>query len=217
MRVALLLSGQLRGFGKAFPTWDWLLDQVTDVYYFCTLPKAQQTQVRDMIPDALGGYCIEEQEPKGPWTPIPDEQAATNMHKQFWKLRECWRIMQRSDYDLVIRCRPDLAFNDKVEFRDLDPATLWVPKRYSWGGLCDQFAVGGTDVMVRYCEFYDHMDDWVDSPSFVRDHYWRGNPETRLAKHMEGHKVERFDLNFCRVKEDGSLDGIEPQHLGEWF
>ena len=95
MKVALLLSGQLRGFAHAFQTWRWLLDQVTDTYYFCTMPESQQAQVRDLIPDAMGSYCHEFQLPKREIIPVPDEKAAIAMEHQFWKLRECRSIAKR--------------------------------------------------------------------------------------------------------------------------
>jgi hypothetical protein len=217
MKVALLLSGQLRKFPEAFATWkDWLLPQVTDTYYFCSMPAATQPQVRDLIPDAMGGYCHDFQIPKRDVIPLQDLEHAQAMESQWWKVQQCSYLLT-DHYDLVVRMRPDLIFapGTRLDLASFNPHFIHVPKLFSWGGYCDELAIGGQDIMDTYCDFYNHLNCWVGGPDFNRAFPWSGNSESRLYAYLNGRvPVQRFDVGFCHVKADGRIDGTIPSEQG---
>jgi hypothetical protein len=66
---------------------------------------------------------------------------------------------EHGDYDLIIRCRPDLHFNTGLPDISLDEKTLYLPLAEIYRGWNDQFAFGTQKVMDAYCGIYEEFLD----------------------------------------------------------
>ena len=61
-------------------------------------------------------------------------------------------ILAPVDRDVYVRIRPDLKFNDKLDFTDYDYSgrKIYIPQGHDYGGVNDQFAFGNREVMKIY-------------------------------------------------------------------
>jgi hypothetical protein len=219
MKIALCLSGGLRGFGHAFKTWDWLLPQISRVFFCCPPPQPGETRIEELIPEATGYYAEDDpwvaRQIRGttehldgtlPGNTVSPAQACATMNA----INLAWQDGQEA----IVRCRPDNHFFSRVSLESLlgvNPWNVWVPERFSWGGACDRFAVGMAGEMRHYAQFYYHIHEWQGDGRGV----WDGNQETRLAHHL-GHRIQRFNLEFCQVLADGTLRNNQPHERGEF-
>jgi hypothetical protein len=128
---------------------------------------------------------------------------------------ECFKLL-RQDYDLVIRTRPDNYFHGGLKLTDYDPAALWVPDHFNWGGWCDRLAFGGMAQMRFYCDLYNHLNDWTGTNAKGRaTDQLIGNSETRLYRYLTGRDVRTFPLEFCCVQPDGRRRFDTPADRGD--
>ncbi|HVT82528.1 MAG TPA: hypothetical protein VHM90_17940 [Phycisphaerae bacterium] len=222
MKIALMLTGGVRGFKHAFRTWDWMMAQVTDTYYFCSPLQPDETPIESLIPNAQGEYVEDdpwvERYTEGRGVPVHDRPANSGHVAgplMCCAIHNCFQRLL-GHYDIVIRCRPDNFFGSGVSFESglaQGPNAIWVPRFFSWGGYTDRFAFGGMDAMRVYSNFYFHLNDWTGEGEGVP--CWSGNSETRLYHYLRKRcEVRRFDLRFCQVRADGSLRNNIPEHLG---
>lgn len=225
MKMALLLSGGLRGFGHAFTSWDWMMEQVTDTYFWCLPPGRDETPIEKLIPQARGRYV--EDDPRlntythsggigldPPATAFPlSVSGHVTSPVQFCAIENCFAQLD-GYYDVVIRCRPDNLFQSRVDFGKSVGAddAIWIPDRFSWGGYCDRFAFGRLPNMANYAQFYRHLNDWTGKGSPP----WHGNSETRLLHYLTriGARVHTFDLAFHQVDDRGNYRNDSPQDYG---
>lgn len=142
------------------------------------------------------------------------ETSQPNVWKMFYSLFEVNKAKSKYEndngfkYDLVIRTRPDVALNEKInlrsikEYLDARPNTIQIPqnKRCGYGVyICDLFGIGSSSNIDIYCNLYNE----------ALEHHERGvifHPETMLAKHLAHHGIQY---------ETGSFN-IEFRHLGHW-
>ena len=214
MRVALLLTGQLRGFHHAIKTWGWFLPHVTDVYYHLLPPKPEETPVEKLLPNAKGKYIEDLPGERHVWinpsgVGICVYPAQIVMGHQFYSLQEGFKLITGT-YDWVIRCRPDSYFGNGVDFTKLRNNRLYVPRRFSWGGINDRFGIGNQRDIGIYCNLYDHMNDFIGSP------ICNGNSEVRLARHLLLNRVHvrKLDLDYYVLNNDGSRRQTDPKDWG---
>ena len=106
-----------------------------------------------------------------------------------YSLKQCYKLLDgQGTYDLVIRCRPDLVFPDKLEVINQVPlrTALFTPNiaQYYSNGLNDQFAFGEQTSLHHYCNLYDelisHVQHRVCSPL---------RPETLMRYHIASHNI----------------------------
>ncbi len=88
--------------------------------------------------------------------------------QQLYGLKMCNRMRleyardQGLRYDWVIRCRPDVLFQDPLpDFRRLDLNYLHVPDFHGYEGCNDRFAIGNSQYMTTYMEKFDDFHDYV--------------------------------------------------------
>lgn len=142
-------------------------------------------------------------------------QMARNCHgvqgvlKQLWGLKRVWQVFESSgiEADVIVRCRPDLFFYVPTEPPAAD--CLHVPTFHNWGGLCDRFAWGPTDVMRKYFTRGDRLDEYIDAKG-------QFHPETFLAWAMRGCEVRRTRCVFASVRKTGRRDfPVWHRHWGD--
>ncbi|MFZ7125078.1 MAG: hypothetical protein ACOWWM_02850 [Desulfobacterales bacterium] len=117
-------------------------------------------------------------------------------------------------YDCVIRCRPDLLFEDAVpDPRRLDLRYIHVPDFHQFEGINDRFAIGNPENMTIYMSKFDHFHDYVmnwhaagpDSPPVTAEMFTAGH----LREHGIG--VRLIPVRFNRVR-----DHKIKQDTGNW-
>jgi len=114
-----------------------------------------------------------------------------SMHYSIFKSNQLKKDYEESHgivFDRVIRMRFDSDFQDKELNLDQLTDDLNIPFGEDWcGGINDQFALGTSDVINIYSDFYHQMH-------MVQDVQY--HPETMLRKYLEitGVKVNRFEF-----------------------
>jgi hypothetical protein len=205
LRIAVCLSGHMRSFAATAKTlfenlappgespgiladyyihtwsslgageagWDARQSDVLDVGQMCSL----------YCPAAV---CVERYNPES-WP----------ARSMFRKIKLCHRMAVESnrEYDVYVRARPDSFFVRPVVIPSpLSKGVLYVPDRASFGGTCDQFALGDRSAMDRYSSMIDAQS---------RDDHF--HPETRLKSYLTCCTVDTVDVAFKIMRSDGSL------------
>lgn len=114
-----------------------------------------------------------------------------SMHYSIHKSNELRRQYEKENamtFDWVIRMRFDSDFEDRtLDFTKLS-GDLCIPEGEDWcDGINDQFAIGTSQGMNAYCNFYHNLS---------RLQSCKYHPETMLRKHLEIENVNvtRFDF-----------------------
>ena len=78
------------------------------------------------------------------------------------ELRKLYERETNTNYDWVIRCRPDLIFHGNMQMPgEKVPSRVYIPKHLSGAGwYSDQFAVALPNDMDLYCSFFFNLDEY---------------------------------------------------------
>jgi len=152
--------------------------KLINMEYFDLMPLTHQ--IRSVLPQntktALG-YD----------SPHTKKENVMFMWYKIWKcnqLRKFYEQINRIRYDIVIRLRFDVTFDD---FPVIDPVrkTIYVPQGGDYeGGLCDQVALADSVSMDMYCELWNEVYRYNTAGIGI-------HPESMLRKHLE---VNRLDI-----------------------
>jgi hypothetical protein len=119
------------------------------------------------------------------------ETKILNTLSMFYKLKQCYNLIQAKKYDIVIRNRIDLKFDN---FLVLDKNLyLNVPAGGDHrGGLLDLFAYGSQEIMQKYCSIYDYLTEYILNNTTIF------HPESLLRYHCNnlGLPLNRFRYNI---------------------
>ncbi len=224
MKLALLLSGHLRGFGpELVKSWDFLLRHDPDIYHVGPFPSGKEVPVESVFPKATVRYMADDPNDLGFFTgdgiPTADRNCGNGIVGHCWRnFYEVFKLMgdNQGRYDLVVRCRPDNEFVTQHDFTEYDPRVLQVPSIFSWCGLCDRWACGEPRLMDAYANFYNHMRDW-NAEGEPRP---RGNTETRLyhylAEHLDLPILRIPNMRFHQVDAEGNRRNHERKDWGNF-
>lgn len=88
-----------------------------------------------------------------------------SMFYKIWsanELRKAYEIETGTQYDWVVRARPDLIFNARVRMPSQQaPGQIYMSRfQCSPGWLNDQFAIGSPNDMDLYSSFFFHMQEY---------------------------------------------------------
>lgn len=126
------------------------------------------------------------------------ETIVPNIFYMYYKVWRCFDLMKNYEslnevkYDLVIRMRFDLQFDEFPMIKDLAPSSVYVPSGSDHrGGLNDLLAYGDNASMERYCLLFPSLFNYANSGMGF-------HPESVLRQHIEISKIkiERFDLKY---------------------
>lgn len=207
MRTALLMSGTLRGFQHAYPTWKPFIDQCDDVYYHLAPPSEGETPVKELIWRAKGTYEADVpamHEWVNPRGTDPNKRYGNGftpgsaLGVQWYAKYKVFQLLE-ANYDMVAYIRPDCAFMKPLDLSKLDSSKLWTPKTHRWGGVCDYLAVGSEKNVGIWCSLYNHLNDNIHLLPC-------GNSEDRLAHWLLRNNIELGLINtdFYSVLADGT-------------
>ena len=129
--------------------------------------------------------------------------AANNLKKEYENIT--------GKYDLVIRLRPDLHFYEKLTFdRFEDKNSIYVPEiaTYTNDGLNDQVAIGSSELMDKYCDIYNEVQN------YYRHHKCTARPESMIKYHLDNNKINyiKSDIKYDMWRLDGSVLRQQSMH-----
>jgi hypothetical protein len=80
-------------------------------------------------------------------------------------IRKKYQLETGTEYDWVIRCRPDLLFSNEITLPlEKKPETIWLPQSScSPGWYNDQFAIGSSDDMDLYSSAFFDISEYFKS------------------------------------------------------
>lgn len=189
MRVALLLSGNLRYYEKTFDSLKEHLIDVLDVDIFIHTWENRGLQKRDSgykldLSDMVDVDHVKElYNPKKIVIEKFDEEMrqslGVNKYRQQHrvpvenilsmyrkielcdKLRLGYEVENNFKYDLVIRCRPDIVFESPLPKNEIDniTTTVWVPDTGN-EQINDHIAFSNGENMEYYCSLYSKIDTY---------------------------------------------------------
>ena len=113
------------------------------------------------------------------------------------------------EYDYVCRIRPDLFFLKPVLPSLIQDNSVMVPALGDWGGINDKFAIGKTEPMIYYLDYY-LSDEYLLTPEKLPPEL-RGkklNPEFKLSWRMQNSPysaVPSHDISARPINSDGRL------------
>lgn len=195
MKTAILISGQLRGFKHIVNNLKSnLINYLGDVDVFFYIPDNTSYKVEEYFSSKYITYAPDEyHDEEG----LIDFSNPTQQFLQQWySLYMCKELITQSNkkYDFIVRTRPDNDFITPLTLDQLDLTKINIPSWGHWGGYNDRFAIGPTNEMEIYCDFYKHCK------------HFPGNSELRLKHYLDNNNI---NVNFIdhihyRVNEDGS-------------
>ena len=198
MKIAVCISGQTR-------SWNQVKDNIiqnifkdnTDVFFVCdedlsisNIDNEITKELQSFYDESILGYFNSN---KSPETSV---ESCVNM---FYKIFRCNELKKQHEnkhnfkYDIVVRLRPDTNFNKPVIFSE-DKDKIFIPNNCDWGGVCDQFAYGPSDLMDKFCDLFPNIKKYVEEGRLF-------HPETLLQYHCD-------KLGLEIIREDVGLLGI---------
>jgi hypothetical protein len=212
MTTAVLISGQMRtadrcaaGIRAIYPDATFVVHAVADAdadAAFLFRPAVTVIEPQHEMPERreyswqMGRGC----------------HGVQRVLKQLWGLKRVWQVFEASgiEADVIVRCRPDLAFAKEPE--PLVGHGIRVPRFSNFWGLNDRFGYGDRAAMQAYFTRLDRLDEYIDAGGIF-------HPETFLAWFAQGFDVQRTEALFATVRQDGSLDYpyVDPQMGDEPF
>lgn len=130
-----------------------------------------------------------------------DRRCPNGVFNMFMKIFQCnkikndFKLASKIDYDVVIRCRPDLIvdYNFTNDFmKEVSSSNcLWVSNCGHFSGINDQFAMGPEIIMNKYSEFIKHFDSIILQEKFV--------PELLLNKYIKESNILVNEFDFTPI------------------
>ena len=229
MRIALLLSGQLRSFPETWPTFQrHVIDKLPTAYVDVFAHAPSEPESRSLFDYGFRQILIEEpplipdqqyrriaQMPGKPWYPV--SFVAQAHLRRLWALASVGRMLDTAEqlqgwvYDWVIRSRYDLAFTSDIEnLSELDPNAIYLPRFSNWWGYNDRFAFGSSALIKRYCE------SWMTKDAAIAEQ-GRMHSESHLKWHLDqlGCPIRRTSILFDTVRHGESDPPKFDRSLGD--
>jgi len=195
MKVALLLSGQIRNINECFESINknilspynpdvyietWNYDNV--IYDHRGEIINNDSSINDIIDmfnpknisveDFNSFYCNKIKQVANEIVPPFPETKPQNVLFQYYKIYKCFKqIYEPEYYDFIIRSRFDLSFDYFVDLHSLTKG-LYIP--YGWDhreGINDLLAFGDWRSMELYCSLYENITQYMNDGCIVHPEY----------------------------------------------
>lgn len=120
-----------------------------------------------------------------------------SMFYKVWQadqLRQTYEKLNMRKYDCVVRCRPDNYFLQFPDLRNLliNDNIIYTPSQGSNGGICDQIAIGSSEGMKVYSDFYKDINCYYN-PQGKTNNY---SPEHQLVHYFHNKGLINHFLNI---------------------
>lgn len=125
-----------------------------------------------------------------------DHRDVSGILSMWYKIEACnnlkkdYEIENNFKYDCVIRFRGDLFVEQPIP---IDIHTnlqhLFLPNYGNFGGACDQFAYGNSEIMDKYSELYSNLENHLTAGAPL-------HPERMMLFHLEKQNLPIAKVNF---------------------
>jgi hypothetical protein len=203
MRIALVLSGQLRSFSEAFEyiSQNLLANNEVDVYFHTWCKNWNSAVVNKYKPkdyfvelDNLFGLFSECN-----YVSISPRHPPRNFFMMYRSIMMADLLRQNSniEYDWIVRTRFDFALNKKIDFTTLSKNKMYfcnTSMNAEHTAMHDQFVVSTPNDMSIYSSVYKNIDQYYSEGCLM-------NGEDLLQHHFKKHnmfgkdKIGYLDLN----------------------
>lgn len=134
------------------------------------------------------------------------------------ELKTQYEIEKRFKYDYVIRCRPDLFFVESLtlsHLAGLTDSSVLIPRGMDNGGINDQFAVGTSVGMDKYCSLHMYLESFSGG---IYSKSQNSNAEYFLKTHIQNVSLEiqRFNILYNLVKFDPASNSVKYFPTGKY-
>jgi hypothetical protein len=206
MKLAILFSGRIKNFKHFYNNLKNHLVSIHEVDYFVSYTK-------DTTEEVLGEF-IKCYEPKRivrsdenyfncDEFPNPTDRYTGSRHNMMcmflnrysvYKLFEEYQSENNIEYDIILSCRTDFHFREKIEYDTLDSFIkndfICIPSGQDHCGINDRFAFGNNNAMKLYMNCYTNLYELFKEKVPV-------HPETALYMYLlkMNAKIYRFHYN----------------------
>lgn len=93
------------------------------------------------------------------------KRRVTHLYSMWYKVLKCFELMEQhsTEYDLVIKCRPDIRLKDTFNIDDIDNSCINWPwynfRKEEYSEPHDYYAVGNYTNMKIYSNLYNHIEE----------------------------------------------------------
>lgn len=208
MRIALCLSGQPRSVKQGYEFVKRNILDGNDVTVFChvwdspevgdiSIYEPELVVIEKPLDNDLSKYT--NVPPPQPNWKVKDPARST--WNQLYAIESCNRFKTAYEqhnnmkFDWVVRSRYDFAINVKIPFDELDNSKLYIPNcrqvpTRDFGN--DQFAFSSSENMDKYCDTYNHLDEFYDSGIQMMC-------EDMMGANWKHHGLAGENLVYCNV------------------
>ena len=226
MKVAVLVSGMLRTFEETYPRFKkYIIDDLYPDIFFYGYPNKKgieycknkikelwnlkDFEILEYTDDLRKKICLDEnkyEKNKRPETKVNNVLSAAYILKKCNDLRLKYQNDNNIDYDVVLRIRPDYYFINHINQSQLESAKkgeILIPNEWDFKevhplAVSDGIALSNNFSMNKYCELYNHIDNYFDEGIMF-------HPETYFGVH-----IDRMNLNRKVVHRHGWIDFHNP-------
>jgi hypothetical protein len=176
MRLAILFSGRIRDFGFFCESVKNHLVSTHEVDYFVSYTKDTTEEVleefikcyepKKMIRSDENYYFNYHKFPQKKKTGPERRPRILGMHLNrynVYKLFEEYQMENNIQYDVILSCRTDFQFREKLDYDKLkkyiENDYICIPKGNNYDGINDRFALGNQNAMKIYMNCYTKIYD----------------------------------------------------------
>lgn len=207
MKVALLLSGQMRNADEVFPKFKTNLLDRYDIDVFISTWDSPNVydSVKLFNPIAIDIENYEAGFADRFKNIVKDDEWKLETNANLVSACSMWYKTMRvhslledrnrwfGEYDVVIKSRPDILIEEPIELIKPSDSTIYIPKGWDWSeGIGDLMAYGSNKAMKDYCTLF------YDFKIVIRD-MDKINPERILRAYLEDFdnlKIERPEIDL---------------------
>ena len=130
-----------------------------------------------------------------PWDPPTGDRLISQKKKIYLcdLLRRDYEQQNNFRYDVVIRLRPDIAFNRSIDIAQYDLSSLHMPTEYGYNIASDIFCFGNSDLMTQYSDLYINLRHLYDTTGV------KFNPHELLREYLQTNRINFQQHEFGLV------------------
>lgn len=212
MKVALLLSGQMRNADEVFPKFKTNLLDRYDIDVFISTWDSPNVydSVKLFNPTAVDIENYEAEFADRFKYIVKDDEWKLETNANLVSACSMWYKTMRVEslldyrkrwfgdvYDVVIKTRPDILIEEPIELIMPSANTIYIPKGWDWSeGIGDLMAYGDDKVMKDYCTLFYDFKAVIGNMDKI-------NPERILKSYLDYYVVD--DLKIERPEIDLTL------------
>lgn len=203
MKVALLLSGQMRNADEVFPKFKTNLLDRYDIDVFISTWDSPNVydSVKLFNPIAIDIENYEAEFADRFKYIVKDDEWKLETNANLVSACSMWYKTMRVEslldyrkrwfgdvYDVVIKTRPDILIEEPIELIIPSANTIYIPKGWDWSeGIGDLMAYGDDKVMKDYCTLFYDFKAVIGNMDKI-------NPERILKSYLDYYVVDELKI-----------------------